>query len=143
MWLALATRKRQGAWEMWASLLYSRSSIAETLRSSSPRGIEKPRMMSFITCGPSPGRQKQEAHESKASLGYRRSYLRAATTKAKQQQQNCGRELKLAGKKDMGMGQRTQRGTHRDQIPCLPLLNPGTTSYLTTLNYWEPLIYFL
>lgn len=52
---------------MWASLLYSRSSIAETLRSSSPRGMEKPSMMSFITCGPSTGRQKQEAHESKAT----------------------------------------------------------------------------
>lgn len=142
MWLALATRKRQGAWEMWASLLYSRSSIAGTLRSSSPRGMEKPRM-SFITCDPSTGRQKQEAHESKASVGYRRSYLRAATTKAKRQQQNSDRELKLAGKKDMRMGQRTQRGTCSDQFPCLPLLNPGTTSYLATFNYWEPLIYFL
>lgn len=100
-------------------------------------------MMSSITRDPSTERQKQEAHESKASLGYRTSYLRAATTKAKQQQQESGRELKLAGKKDIRIGQRTQRGTHRDQFPCLPLLNPGTTSYLATFNYWGPLIYFL
>lgn len=85
---------------MWAGLLYSQSSIAGTLRSSSPRGMEKPSVTSSIARDPSTGRQKQEAHESKASLGYRRSYLRAATTKAKQQQQKSGRELKLAGKKE-------------------------------------------